>query len=1242
MTDDVIDDPSPRNTSPALAVIPDFLLIKSSDIERWAVTLPTRFLLPVLLRKLIHSTGRELRQVDFPGYDNAERHGNDGYVETDASTPWIPKGRSYWEFGTNEDVKTKANNDYAARIKSIDKAERSQSTFVFVTPRIWKGKASWEAKQKARGDWKDVRVFDASDLEQWLEQSIPAQVWIAEQCGRSTQGTATLAAMWEGWSGACNPKLSPLLFSKAVAVFRESFITWLNTPPSKPFLITADSRSEGLAFLHCLFDTMQDSNRDRGVVVQSRDALRMLVTSPPDCILILDSDDLARELGASFKEAHTILVMSRGVVSGIKPDIALGILDTDTFHQALDSMGINHSRISRLIRESGLSPTILRRRLAINPSIQKPLWANASAFVQKLLPLVFAGAWVHDNSADQEILRFIAGSEYSVLEKDMSDLLQQEDSPVWSIGLHRGVVSQLDALFIVKESITASDLSNFLIAAEYVLSETDPSLSLPADARWAAPLYGKIRQHSPMLRQRICQMLVLLAVYGNSLFLERLGVDIEYRIAGIIHNLLTPLTLEKLNSCHTDLPLYAEAAPHVVLSIFEADLKDPQPVLYEILQSYQGFIFSSSSRTGVLWALEYLAWKRDYFMRAVLILAQLSQYKLADNLVNKPEHSLMSIFRAWMPQTTATVEERVTALMRLKTRFPDLVWAIGIAQLQPVPQIGHFTYKPQWRNDAFGFGDVVSSKERHYFNRYALDLLLDWPSHNETTLQDLVRVMGAISFVDQIKIWDLIVQWSYSAADNQKAFLHEHIRCMTLKQISRNHRLATLDALVPTDIIDRYWWLFRQVWVPRSSEEKENDEFNHNTHFQRIDRLRLEALDAIWQERGFNSITDLLATGYDADTLGRCFALYLNTDTLKLDFIQYCLSIDSDTWLILKPCIQGFLSRLDAIDRSSLLTHDVLISHPDKLLLLLLAAPFDSTTWCIVNMLDETFRNTYWKEVNPSSFPQLPDAYMFMIEELIKVQRPRIALKIARSGFNSIETTLLKRLLQNVVLIHTEGDAVLLDPNTISYALDALSVREDITVDEMAWLEYSFIYALDGSHHGIPYLEQYLTDLPERFVQAVVSSEDSLLIRVRRIPGMGSDGSINASQLIKWMTEIRDLCGENGHLDIADHYLGMLLSHAPADDNRLWPCAAVCQAIEAINSDILGDSFMRSTINNRNEHGLSNSVGEERAYAAKYSHLADRLLVVYPIVSGILRNIALFYNGTAGWLDSEGEISARI
>ena len=97
--------------------VPDFLTVTARDIDRWADSKAARDRLPVLLRKLIHSTGLDLRHVDFPGYDNAERKGWDGRIETDAATPWIPEGKSGWEFGVGKEPRRKAEHDYAARLR---------------------------------------------------------------------------------------------------------------------------------------------------------------------------------------------------------------------------------------------------------------------------------------------------------------------------------------------------------------------------------------------------------------------------------------------------------------------------------------------------------------------------------------------------------------------------------------------------------------------------------------------------------------------------------------------------------------------------------------------------------------------------------------------------------------------------------------------------------------------------------------------------------------------------------------------------------------------------------------------------------------------------------------------------------------------------------------------------------------------------------------------------------------------
>jgi hypothetical protein len=161
----------------ARAFVPNFLTIKARQIEDWADSqLEARSRLAVFLRKLMLSTGIDLSQVDFPGYDNAQRKGSEGVVDAGTATPWIPEGKSYWEFGTDQKPGIKAEDDYAARLTSVDPAERTNSIFVFVTPRNWPGKTAWEKRKKEVGDWKAVRVFDASDLEQWLEQSVPTQI----------------------------------------------------------------------------------------------------------------------------------------------------------------------------------------------------------------------------------------------------------------------------------------------------------------------------------------------------------------------------------------------------------------------------------------------------------------------------------------------------------------------------------------------------------------------------------------------------------------------------------------------------------------------------------------------------------------------------------------------------------------------------------------------------------------------------------------------------------------------------------------------------------------------------------------------------------------------------------------------------------------------------------------------------------------------------------------------------------
>jgi hypothetical protein len=73
--------------------------------------------------------------------------------------------------------------------------------------------------------------------------------------------------------------------------------------------------------------------------------------------------------------------------------------------------------------------------------------------------------------------------------------------------------------------------------------------------------------------------------------------------------------------------------------------------------------------------------------------------------VNKPTNSLESIFSAWMPQTAAGHEARLNLMKSLARRFPDVAWRICVAQFGDHHGVGHYSHKPRWRPDGYGFGE---------------------------------------------------------------------------------------------------------------------------------------------------------------------------------------------------------------------------------------------------------------------------------------------------------------------------------------------------------------------------------------------------------------------------------------------------------------------------------------------------------------------------------------------------------
>ena len=1261
--------------------VPSFLTIKARQIESWADQIDARTHLPVLLRKLVHSTGRDLHQVDFPGYDNAQRHGPDGIVKSGASNSWIPEGTSYWEFGTNKNPRGKAEKDYSARLQSVDSADRANSTFVFVTPRNWPGKTAWENQKKETGDWKEVRAFDASDLEQWLEQAIPAQIWLAEQIGQPTRGYETLERVWHRWADASEPHLTPEIFASSVAAYQNEFKKWLDKSSEKPFVVAADSRDEALAFLACLFDNKDlHQFKDRAAVFTSPETLRTLVASSVNFIPIVHSHDTERELGDAHRRLHCIVFRTRNAVD-TKADITLDLLGYDAFNKALTAMGIERDKIERLARESGRSPTVLRRRLSKNAAIRMPEWARDDKTAKDLVPMALIGTWHAESEADREIVSYVADRKYEEIEEGVARLLGFDDSPVWSAGRFQGVTSKIDALFAIARRVISEDLNRFFTAAEYILSESDPALELPEEERWAAALHGKKRNYSDALRESICDTLVILSVHGNNLFQRRLGINVEDRVEGLIRELLTPLTLEKLLSHDHDLPLFAEAAPGVFLNLIEEDLKSKDSIVFGLLKPVDsGSLWASPSRTGLLWALECLAWKPRNLPRVSSILAQLSQRKINDNWMNKPGNSLQAIFRSWMPQTAASVGDRVKVLEILIKRFPDIGWAICIAQIQPGSRIGIPSYRPRWRSDASGAGQVVTYKEIYDFNRKALDLLIAWPSHDEKTLGNLIESLSCMGEEDQTKVWDLIQKWSRNTTESAKAALRERIRCFAfsrrgrrkLEEAIRDRAREVYDSLCPHDPVIRHGWLFARLSVRESADEIEEEDFDYQKHAERIRRLRRDAMTEIWTECGFQGVKKLLADSGAAEIVGHYMSSCVTGVKPQIDFIKCCLSLDGDFQSKAEQCLQGFLVSMEEDSRAGVLQATAKELSAEERVRLFVCAPFQESTWCLLDGYSEDIRAEYWRNVSPPAVIQFTPAELTeLIDCLREARRPRAAFHAVHMNVKDIETARLKQLLREVVTVNAEPEGHYPPEDySISEALDSLDSRPGVTRDEMAELEFMFINILEYSQHGIPNLENQITESPAFFAYVVAliykrsdegedppewRTEDPkqreaagsaaylLLNEITKIPGTNDDGKIDGHVLAAWISEVRQLCRNYACADRGDYCIGELLAKAPADKNGIWPCEAVCEAMEEMASTEIGEGFYFGTLNaRRGVHKREEGGKQEHERAAKYRAWAERLPFDYPFVGRILEDIVAYYERDGERWDSEAEVRKRL
>jgi len=1270
-------------TTASLPYIPPFLKATANQISEWAqynVSSRTRF--AVFLRTLVHSTCPSTSSVDFPGNDDGERPGWDGEVVCEAGNPWVPAGKSGWEFGTGSNYSSKANQDYRKSVKAVDAEVRKKTVFVFVTPHRWRDKSKWEDKKRAEGHWRDVRVHDASDLEQWLEQSLPAQTWFANETGVEYEGTLSLDRCWVKWNADCEPPFIKDIFEEAIATTGRQLADRLKDK-GRVVRLAADSVEEGLAFLHALFNGEGElrQQRDRIIVFTKPGPLSKLATKTSRFIPIITTREVEKELSETGYKLGGIVLTPR-TTEVVEKDVVLGGLSGEAFRVGLGKMGLGRDEVSKMSSESGRSLTVLRRRLSTSDAIRKPEWSNRSDLAKFLFPILLAGAWNSQSKADCIVLCELARiDDYCDLEDALAKLLALTSPPVWAVGGFRGVISKIDALYAICNWISEEDLRRFFSVADLVLSERDPSLDLPEENRWAAHIYDKARDISSPLRRGIADSLALLSMHGKELFFSRTGVNAEHLCANFVKDLLEPLNEDLLESQARDLPLYAEAAPDTFLKIFEKDLKTNEPVVFSLIRPATAGLFGRNPRSGLLWALENLAWSPNHLSRVLDILVRLSEIKLDDNWVNKPVETLRSIFRSWLPQTGAPLEQRIALLNRMIADNPDVAWTICKAELDPSPRFASSNHKPKWRDDAFGYGEGATHEERNEFVAFCIETALNWPSYNVGIMCDLIGLEDFVTDEHNEQMWLVLNTWAHSASDEDRAALREKIRTTIRRTMRRKkgegrnaesdaHRSTlakeTYDALEPRDLIQKHSWLFKKHWVPEAWDEIEDD-IDYTIRGERIQSLRDDAAQQVYQAIGFQGFVDLALLGEAAWVVGRCAGRVLSNDDAWQDFVKFATSqhLLAENFAI-RQLIGGLFAEIEADQTCSVLgiLHD---SVDAKVLLeLYCLAPFVMKIWRDVGSFDSEFQNTYWKLVIPSWRHHVEEDLQYATGKLLERGRPAAAFNFIRLDLKSVSSHQLYQVLIDMSVTREERCAIqTMEAYSIKQAIALLTERETHSQGELALLEFRYLAIYRDGREQVSNLQKEVSQNPSIFCDAVEiafirddgtsdkgDADDlsraainayRLLDALNRIPGTKQDGTVEADLLEEWIIEARRLCAKMGRRDISDYKIGELLSNAKVGVDGVWPCEGVRAVMDRLMTDSISRGFYIGTRNSRGAHFRMDEGGtQERELAEKYAGWASSIAYEYPNTATALRNIAESYVSEAEYEDNEAAIRKRM
>ena len=1245
-----------------------------SDISNWADQPEAAHQLPDLVRRLILATVSSLSHLDVPSGSAVWLSGWDGRLAAEVGNAWVPGGSSAWEFGCGKDPASKASGDYRKRTEDPAGVDVAKATFVFVTPRQWSGKQKWVERRRAERKWADVRAFDASDLATWLEQAPAVAGWFARLIGKlPAEGYSTLIEWWDNWSTMSHPNISPGLVLAGRQEDADRIGDWAKQAPSH-YYVRGDTREEAIAFLAASALNSDDewvaTLLARALVVKTADAWNALVGNTSPLVLIRDFDADVSSSVATKQGHHVITPLHANADIGGN-GITLNRLGRDETAPALVEMGLSETRARALTRKTARKLPIMRRFLIEEAGGPVPAWASLGAH-NTLAPLVLVGQWDEDNENDRAVVGEIAGRPYEEIARETTALMRGDDSPVTKVGSQWRFFSHEEAWHLLAPRLTTDEVRRFEEAAIGILETESPKFEMPIGERHLANIHGKVPPHSETLRAGIARTLALMGTQGD----RADHVPAVSYLPGLIVRrvLLDSEGWQIWASLDKHLATLAEADPETLLDAIEQGLST-QPDSTAALFAQEGSpFFGGAVHTGLLWALERLAWSPDHFARVAMILARLAALDPGGRISNRPSESIATMFLPWFRVSEASDAQRLEVLDTLLRRFPSWGWKTLVAAYPTNHGFAVGREPPLWQPWGQDGVPHPNWSELYAFAEGLERLLLQHVGADAGRWTDIVGILSNMSADSREQATELLA--------GQVDVVRQHPDSVnlwaTLRRELNRHRsfpdaewaMATTDldplaaiyqALTPGDPAAAYAWLF-DSW-PDLPEGTDHDA-SLEEQCADIDTARQSAVATAYANGQTGAILSIAEFAKQAEEVGRAFTVVVGTDTaldpalehVGSDHHNYRMMARGILWTVFRQSgwamLEAALERAKAADAEHLALADIF-----------LAASSNNETWQRLANEEPEVQQHYWASLNPRTVSRESETDIsFVSGQLLAVRRsPVVAEWIA---YQTVDHEIAIQTLEQLPYDLTAGATEEFIAGGLGHRIDMLFGKLDesdaVGNDTIARLEIPFLNSLHWGNRGNLALYREIARDPALFADVIAlacKSDDghsddapneqaaqvatTIIAQITFgkgvIPGRTEDGTIDYETLSAWVNEARRLCGERGRGSIGDEFIGQLMAKAATGEDRVWPCEPVRELLDSIASPGIGNGFVVGTRNLRGvtTRGAFDGGDQERALADKYTRWASAIASKWPHTAGLLRRIAESYQHEAQRNDQE-------